>query len=87
MDLVSLFVERFKIRNYHLNIEDDGNSSATFYYDDYSITLDLDIQWCRIHRWYGANLVLLSAIELESNWDDPQQCFNIILNKFGEYVE
>jgi hypothetical protein len=49
-------------------------------YTTYQITIDFDIQYCRIHQSW----ILLKAIDLELYWKDPQKCSQKIIESLQE---
>jgi hypothetical protein len=58
-----------------------------FYLSGIDLTIDLDIQWIRIHRWEGYHYKLLTAIDLAEYWDNAPVCYSKIMDKLGEFIE
>ena len=46
------------------------------------ITLDFDIQWCRIHREW----VLQAGIDLFEYWIDVKKCSEVIINHLDNLI-
>lgn len=68
-----------------LVIEKYSELKSAFYLDDHitlmfstgiSVTIDFDIQWCRIHRKW----VLQRGVDLSEYWFDAEECSKVIIN-------
>jgi hypothetical protein len=53
----------------------ESDDEITVYYGNIQITIDFDIQWCRIHKSW----VLKRAIDLSSYWEDAKKCSEMII--------
>jgi len=54
----------------------DSSEEIILYFDEgLTITIDVDIKWCRIHHHWN----LQKSIDLENCWDDNQKCLELII--------
>ena len=65
--------------------------SAKFETDDYltlqytngiQITIDFDIQWCRIHRFW----ILQKGLDLSLYWEDVNKCSEMIVTEIQDIL-
>jgi hypothetical protein len=73
MELANLIIKHLSSQ-YKCRI--DSSEEIVLYFDEgLTITIDIDIKWCRIHHHWN----LQKAVDLKKYWGDDQKCLELII--------